>query len=330
MWLVYLPGTAVRAFRIATVPTPHGAPALTGLPEVADDDRLAVLLADPWTSPLDDVVAAFSRVDGPLPVVGGLVSGGQRAGETRLLLDSSVLDNGAVGVILGAGAPVRAVVSQGCRPIGSAMTVTAAQGNAIISLAGEPAIEKVREVLAELDAEEQALAVRGLHVGIANGRNAGSPDFVVRGILAVDPGSGAIAVGDEVDVGTVVQLHLRDADSADADLRTTVESAQRPGIAGAYVFTCNGRGGAMFTSSDHDAALIREGLGVQAIAGFFAAGEIGPVGGANHLHGFTAVVLVVDDEADPGAVEIDRRATRGEASDAGIDLDAELRELLGR
>ena len=332
VWLAHLPGARPRGFRLATVPAPHGGLALTGLPELDDDDRLAVLLADPWTLPADEVVAAFARVDGPVPVVGGLVSGGGRRGDSRLLLDGAVFDNGGVGVLLDAAAPVRVVVSQGCRPIGEPMTVTASSGTTVGALAGRPALERIRDTVAGLDEVDQALAVRGLHVGIARDDRidgAHAADYVIRGLLGVDTTSGAVTVGDDVPVGAVVRLHLRDADSAEADLVSVVRLARgSTDPAGAYVFTCNGRGGAMFTTSDHDAAIIREGLGTPAVGGFFAAGEIGPVGGANHLHGFTAVVLVVDrTDGEATAPEIRRPAVAEPTVDTDA-LDAELRSLL--
>jgi len=335
VWLAHLPGSRPRGFRLATVPAPHGGLALTGLPELQDDDRLAVLLADPWTLPADEVVAAFARVDGPLPVVGGLVSGGGRRGDSRLLLDGAVFDNGGVGVVLDGAAPVRVVVSQGCRPIGDAMTVTASAGTTLGELAGRPALERIRDVVAGLDEPDQALAVRGLHVGIArDDRIDGSSaaDYVIRGIMGADTTTGAVTVGDDVPLGSVVRLHLRDADSADADLRSVMEIVKaadaESGCAGAYLFTCNGRGAAMFTSADHDASIVRAGLGAPAVGGFFAAGEIGPVGGANHLHGFTAVLLIVDQASIPEAgTEVRRPDDSGQGVDADA-FDAGLRTLL--
>ena len=62
---------------------------------------------------------------------------------------------------------------------------------------------------------------------------------------------------------------------------------------GALVFTCNGRGSALFGAPDHDAAVIHEALGHAAVAGMFCAGEIGPIGGANFVHGFTASVALI-------------------------------------
>lgn len=332
VWLAHLPGSRPRGFRLATVPAPHGGLALTGLPDLADDDRLALLLADPWTLPADEVVAAFARVDGSLPVVGGLVSGGRRRGESRLLLDGAVFDNGGVGVVLDSAAPLRVVVSQGCRPIGDPMTVTASSGTTVSELAGRTALERIRDVVAGLDDADQALAVRGLHVGIARddrSDGAHAADYVIRGLLGVDAATGAVTVGDEVPVGAVVRLHLRDADSAEADLESVMglvrDSAD---VAGAYLVTCNGRGGAMFTTPDHDGAIVREALGTRAVGGFFAAGEIGPVGGANHLHGFTAVVLVVDRHGTAATpAEIRRPMVAEPELDVQL-LDAELRSLL--
>jgi small ligand-binding sensory domain FIST len=338
IWMAHLPGAPPRPFRLAAVPAPHGGLALTGLPELQSHDRLAILLADPWTLPADAVVAAFTRVDGPLPVIGGLVSGGSRRGESRLLLDGAVFDNGGVGVVLDGAAPIRVVVSQGFRPVGQPMTVTASEGSTIHGLAGRPALERLREVVSSLDAEDQALAVRGLHVGIARDdgvEGVSAADYVIRGILGVDPTSGSISIGDDVAVGAVIRLQLRDADSADEDLRGVLELVQGTSpAAGAYVVTCNGRGNAMFTSSNHDAQLVRERLGTDAVGGFFAAGEIGPVGGGNHLHGFTAVIMLVDRASDRDnvrLVEVPREASL-DGTDAGSpgagSWDDELRHLL--
>lgn len=329
VWLAFLPGCVPRSFRLATVPAPHGGLALTGLPDLDSDDRLALLLADPWTLPVDPVVAAFNRVDGPLPVVGGLVSGGARRGDSRLLLDGAVFDNGAVGVVLDTAAPMRVVVSQGCRPIGPPMAVTSSEGALLTSLAGRPALERVREIVESLDAGDQALAVRGLHVGIARDDGVdgvSAADYVIRAITGADPATGSLAVGDEVPVGAIVRLHLRDADSADDDLRSVLDlvSGGLPAV-GAYLVTCNGRGSAMFTSADHDADMVRRRLRTEAVGGFFAAGEIGPVGGSNHLHGFTAVILLVERRsAAVHAVEVER------AVDDSVDgdFDEELRALL--
>jgi small ligand-binding sensory domain FIST len=132
----------------------------------------------------------------------------------------------------------------------------------------------------------------------------GQGDFLIRGVVGTDPESGAIAVGDEVTVGQTVQFHVRDAQSADEDLRRLLEQEaaalgdRRP--AGALLFTCNGRGSRLFPGPDHDAGLLAEVLGDIPAAGFFCAGELGPVGGQNFLHAFTASIAVFPSGGSPG------------------------------
>ena len=122
----------------------------------------------------------------------------------------------------------------------------------------------------------------------------GRGDFLVRGVLGVDQQSGAMAMGDEIEVGETIRFHVRDADSADEDLRTLLEREAEPAV-GALLFTCNGRGSRLFSVPDHDASLVSKSLGGLPLAGFNCAGEIGPVGGRNFLHGFTAsIALLVD------------------------------------
>lgn len=294
-----LPGAQLRTFHLEVMRAEAGA-AVVGLPERHEQDEAIVLLADPWSFPVDGFVERAGEALPGLALVGGLAAG-RSAGDTRLFVDGRSVERGAVGVVL-AGTGARAVVSQGCRPVGPAMTVTDAVGNVVRGLAGSPALERVQRVLADLPPEEQALASVGLQLGIAMDEYAEEHergDFLVRGILGSEPGTGGLVVGDLVDIGRTVRLQVRDADAADEELRMLLarhRAAQdgRPS-GGALVFTCNGRGAALFGpgygGAGHDAVVVREQLGADGVAGFFAGGEIGPVGGRNHLHGFTASVL---------------------------------------
>jgi small ligand-binding sensory domain FIST len=158
---------------------------------------------------------------------------------------------------------------------------------------------RLRELAAALPAHDRDLLAQGLHVGLAiseyrSQRQQG--DFLIRGFVGADPESGAIAVGDAVEVGQTLQFHIRDAASADEDLRRALqqEAAELGGrkAAGALLFTCNGRGSRLFSEPSHDAGLLAEKLGDVPVAGFFCAGELGPVGGQNYLHGFTASIAL--------------------------------------
>ena len=295
VWAAVLPGVRVRVFHLEVIRTPGGM-AILGLPEGEDADEVAVVLADPYSFPTDGFVEQANEALA-LPLVGGMATGNRGPGSTRLLIDNRVVDRGAVGVVLGGPVGAQAMVSQGCRPVGPAMTVTAAEGNLLLELAGISAIAKLEEVISSLSSSDQALASAGLQVGVAMDEYAEEHergDFLVRGILGLDKARGAIAIGDIVPVGRTVRFQVRDAASADDDLRAMLVHLRREftAVEGALLFSCNGRGSNLFTSADHDVLAMRQGLSTSGVAGFFAAGEIGPVGDRNHLHGFSASVLV--------------------------------------
>lgn len=300
-----LPDVGLRPFHLEVLPADRGA-AVVGLPEVAGDE-VALLLADPYSFPVDGFLLQANATLPGLALVGALAHGPRGAGSTRLLLDGRVVDRGAVGVLVH-GATARTVVSQGCRPVGPAMTVTAARGNVVLGLAGRPALRKVEQVLADLPPDEQAMASAGLCLGLAVEEVVEDHDYLVRAILGVDglgvDGLGVeatgLAVGGRVEVGQTARLQVRDADAADADLRVHLAALRRddprpPG--GVLLFSCNGRGARLFGPSyggaDHDPALVRDLLSAQAVAGLFAGGELGPVAGRNHLHAFSASLLVL-------------------------------------
>jgi len=267
--------------------------AVAGLPpEATDGPRTLLLLPDPFTFPADGFLEQAGRTNPDLQVVGGLASGAMTPGGNRLLLDGQVHTDGAVGVLFDSEAPVEAVVSQGCRPIGSPAVITRGEGNLVYELAGRPAMTRLQDLVTELDPDERALVEHGLHVGIVIDERKSvfeRGDFLVRNLLGVDRQQGAVAIGDVADVGTTVQFHVRDAGSADEDLRELM--APRRAEA-ALVFTCNGRGTHLFGQPDHDAQVVSEQLDGAPVAGMFCAGELGPVGGRNFLHGFTASVVL--------------------------------------
>ncbi|HEX9968491.1 MAG TPA: FIST N-terminal domain-containing protein, partial [Acidimicrobiales bacterium] len=253
---------------------------LSGWPDPLPFEPSALLLiGDPFSFPAE---ALFERV-GTLPVLGGMASAARGPGGNRLALDGRVVTAGAVGALLGPGARVRSLVSQGCRPIGSPYVVTKAERNVVYELGGKPAVERL--VSSALEPEDIALVNQGLHLGLVVDEHKaefGRGDFLVRNVLGADRDNGAIAVGDYVEVGTTVQYHVRDAMTADEDLRTLLAGQA---ASGALLFTCNGRGARLFGAPDHDAALLDEALDGAPVAGFFAAGEFGPVGGRNFVHG---------------------------------------------
>jgi small ligand-binding sensory domain FIST len=262
-----------------------------------------LMICDPFTFPVGDLLTHLNQHVPGATVMGGMASGGLRLRQSRLFLDGRVLSHGAVGASLPQ-AEVHPLVAQGCRPVGNPYTTTRADGNVIFELGGRPPLERLRELAAALPAGDRELLAQGVQLGMVIDEYQAEPgqgDFLIRGIAGIDPESGAMAVGDEVVVGQTVQFHVRDAGSADEDLRRTLEreaaalGARR--AAGALLFTCNGRGSRLFAEPDHDAGLLAEVLGKIPVAGFFCAGELGPVGGQNFLHAFTASIALFPDTA---------------------------------
>ena len=270
--------------------------AVRGLPDQGERAEAMVVLADPYTFSAEALLERLNSERPGMPVFGGLASAAA-AGSASLFRDGDILDGGAVACSL-AGIGVIPCVSQGAAPVGPEMTITAAHANVIEELASVPAIERLREALAALDPDEQRLAARGLLLGVVIDENQpeyGRGDFLIRPIIGADEEAGTLAVGERVRVGQTVRMHVRDSARADEDLRDALRAQSlalgAEGAAGALLFTCNGRGSHMFDVADHDAAAIDDALGAPA-GGFFCAGEIGPVGGRNFLHGFTATIAV--------------------------------------
>jgi small ligand-binding sensory domain FIST len=288
---------SATTFHAAVEELELGTGALTGMAELAGSAGV-ILLADPVTFPTDAVLRFLSESTPMIPLLGGLASGRVNGDQTILFIDADVVQDGAVGARLD-GVEVLPMVSQGAAPIGPELTITAGEGHVIGELAGKPALEKLRETIDGLPPEDLRLIQGGLLVGIvvdANKPDYLQGDFLVRGLVGADPETGQIAIAADVHPGQVVRLHARDAESADRDLREalsirmTALGGRTP--AGALLFACNGRGRSMFGHADHDAEAIADALAGAPAAGFFAAGEIGPVGGGYFLHSFTATVAV--------------------------------------
>jgi small ligand-binding sensory domain FIST len=152
-----------------------------------------------------------------------------------------------------------------------------------------------------LTAEEQRLFQQGLHVGRVLNEYRGDfqrGDFLIRNVLKLDRDTGSLAITDRVRVGQTIQFQVRDAETADEDLHALLQldmQAHDKAPAAALLFTCNGRGTRLFPKPNHDAEAVRAEAGGIPLAGFFAQGEIGPIGGQNFLHGFTASVAMFEE-----------------------------------
>jgi small ligand-binding sensory domain FIST len=295
VWAASLPGARITPFELRT-----GRAAdrliVTGMAEPNPDDQVALLLADPYTFPVDAFIERSADVFDGLAFVGGLAGG--ESEDVQMFAGGLSTDAGAVGVLLGGNLSVSTLVSQGCRPIGPTMTVTGCEGNVITELAGTPALAKLEQIVGDLPDEDRPAIADGLQIGIVMDEYADEHDrgdFLVRGVVDIDADTGSLTVGDVIDVGQTVRFQVRDPDTADQDLgrllATFLDDEDFGPVEGALLFSCTGRGADMFVTADHDVRAVRRRLGTRRVAGFFASGEIGPVGGRNHVHSYTASIL---------------------------------------
>lgn len=304
LWAAHLPGTEVRCTQVTAHAGTDGEPAFSSLPAVGDEERACLLLlADPYTFPVDAFLTRLNEARPGMPAMGGMASGALGPGQTLFFTADGVLDAGCMAISLEGAIELVPVVSQGCRPVGKPWVITDCERNLIKKLGGKPALEVLMETLNELAQCEprprQTMPFIGLAIDPTRTQFERG-DFLVRGIMALNQRDRAVAVADFVRRGQTVQLLVRDAASAGEDLRSLMATrgrcvldASERDSTGALLFSCNGRGTRMFGKPDHDATCVRSGLAADVpLAGFFAAGEIGPVGGRNFLHGFTASVAL--------------------------------------
>lgn len=293
-----LPGVNVFPFHM-------GQPALASAESVLDWERLVaaapdskpafIAFADPFKFDVFSFVESLNKFYPGSPLVGGIASAARAPGENRLICRGDIHREGVVGVALSGNLVVDTVVSQGCRPIGKPFIITKGERHVIRELGGRVPLEQLHNVLVSLSPEDEQLARQSLFVGrvIDEYKDRFSRgDFLIHNIIGVDRQSGAIGIAGHARTGATVQFHVRDAASADEDLRMMLASSASTEIEGAMLFGCNGRGVNMWPAPGHDVGVLREMCGDVPVAGFFCGGEFGPIGGRNFVHGFTASIAL--------------------------------------
>lgn len=267
---------------------------------LGEQTRAVIGMGDPFTTPLAQFLDAVNAAGSGVPLVGGMASSARQPGNNVLLRNDQAFSEGFVGLSLGGPVRARTIVSQGCRPIGTPMVVTRSRENVIEQLGGKPAMHALREAVQSMAESERGLLENGLFVGRAISEyreQFGRGDFLVRNVIGADEESGSIALADYVKTGQTVQFHVRDAGTADEDLAMMLDAHKGPTApAGGLLFSCNGRGTHLFDQPCHDIRAARTAMPATPIAGFFAAGELGPVGGKNFVHGHTASLLLLEAE----------------------------------
>lgn len=257
-----------------------------------------ICLADPNTCDVTSFLKTFNEGYKGLPVIGGLASGGVLGAPNWLSLNGNVYSEGLIGTGMVGDIEFEVIVSQGCRPIGKPFVITKAEDTVLYELAGQPALDVTRNVLENLSARDKKLSENSLFVGLVMNERQNTfkrGDFLVRNIMGFDPESGALMIGEHLKVGQTLQFQLRDAETSTEDLNELLgknhnpQTSPRAGI----LVSCCGRGKGLFGKSDHDIQMIQQAKGPLPVTGFFANGEIGPIGEKNFVHGYTSSFVIL-------------------------------------
>ena len=309
----WLPGVDVQTFHISAERLPDlDGPVDTWVDLIGvapDRQPHFVLLADPFSAKINDLLAGLDFAYPQATKVGGLASAATMGTPSGLFYYSErqprspLYQTGTVGVALSGNIAVESIVAQGCRPIGPQLQIAEGDRNIILAATTgperdpKPPLEILRETVDSLSEADRELAETSLFVGLAMDAfklELNQGDFLIRNLMGVDPRSGAVAIGDRVRPGQRFQFHLRDADTSADDLelllRNYARKSGQPEAAGALMFSCLGRGEGLYGKPNFDTQLFQNYLGrAVPVGGFFCNGEIGPVAGQTFLHGYTSV-----------------------------------------
>ena len=303
--LLQLPGSEITAVELSTETLPD----LDGPAQQWQDwsgiqpehCRSQILLIDPTSNNINDLISGLDYAFPGAATIGGIACP-HNAPHGSLLIDDRVV-TGAVICSIGGDWRLDTVVAQGCRPIGPVFSIEKVQRNVLLELSDgerrDTPVACLQRVLADLNSEDRERVRHSLFLGIERRNLQLNPEhpaesegaFLVRNLIGVDPKNGAVAVADRVRPGMNVQFQLREADASREEALSLLKAAattdERAPVFG-LLMACLGRGQGLFGVPDGDVTLGRQVMPDLPMAGAFCNGEIGPVAGSTHLHGYTA------------------------------------------
>ena len=301
--LLWLPGAQLQLFQVEGDALPDlDGPSQAWTDWVGADPEgvhSMLLFIDPGCPAINDLISGLDYAYPDAAKVGG-IAGQHNASHGSLLFNDQVV-SGAVGCLIGGSWRIDPVVAQGCKPIGPVFEVEQAERNVVQRLSsgeqqGTP-VACLQHILEGLNPQERELVRHSLFLGVAKNSfqlgaadDTDTPAFLVRNLIGVDPRTGSVAVGERLRVGQRVQFQLRDAEASRQEQRQLLsrQRRQQPQPLAALLFACLGRGEGLYGAPDGDVQACREHFAEVPVAGAFCNGELGPVAGVTHLHGYTA------------------------------------------
>lgn len=256
-----------------------------------------ILLADGLTGDTNHIVRGAYEVAGALvPIVGGCAGDNLAMKATWQLAGDQLLTRSVVGVALGSTAPLGVGVRHGWSPIGSPMTVTAAEGNSILTLDDRPALDAYLEALGFTEASVGPDLARFSQTRPLGLESRGGHQ--VRFIRATDPQRRSMEFLVAIGEGELVTLMQGGSDTVVAAAGSAVDDAlaQLTGDPlGLVAFDCVACRGVIGDGElACETATVAGQLPAGAtLSGLYTYGEIARRGGSLGFHNQTMVVLAV-------------------------------------
>src|ERR687893_811228 len=240
-----------------------------------------------------------------LPLWGGGANNhyGYMEDPTYQYCDDEVISGGVSYALLSGKARAGWAISHACIPIGGERIVTRSEGSVIHEIDGKPALEVLKEYLPEgalTDDRDWMRYAISLALCFKAPSYMKGEEYVVRGVPAVKMTDGSIAVQTEVQEGTSLWFSSRDKEKLASGLDRMAAQikdqlgGEKPKLV--FQFECATRGKMMLRDQEKLQFLrqFRQSVGADAPwAGYYCAGEIGPVEEHNNHHLYTSVVLAL-------------------------------------
>ena len=260
--------------------------------------QVLLLLTDGLAGDQQEVVrGAYGVVGAAVPLVGGCAGDDLRMARTQQLFGDAVLEDSVVGAAIASDSPIGIGVRHGWRRVGDPMLVTSSQGNRVLTLDDQPALDVYLDRLeapAEARSDAAAFTRFAMTHPLGLSRRSGEEVRFVAEAGFEDRSIGCIA---EVPQGGLAWMMEGDAGSVlsatDAACGDALAALQGNPPIGLIAFDCIARRGVLGGGVEDEVSRIGAHAGGAPVAGFYTYGEIARTHGISGFHNQTLVVLAL-------------------------------------
>lgn len=272
-------------------------------PGLSSDTLALFLFPDGLTFNFDRFLGGLEEelnLDHLLPLIGGVAGDNWQLKRTYQYCNDEVFSDGVSWALLAGEARITWAVNHGCISTGVEHKITRCQGNTIYEIDGRPALEVLKEYLADDEIVDWAKAVIHLTLGFETpGYMEGYDDYMIRFMPTKDDKAGSVTIPTEVTQGTSIWMTRRDYEKVASGIdalasQIKAQLGDNPAKL-VFQFDCAGRGKVFLREHQKLELLSRLQQPIPDVPwlGFYTLGEIGPVGGGNCFHNYTAVVAAI-------------------------------------